>query len=308
MLLTPFLRHLQVEKGYSRHTIQAYQRDLRDLDAWLLAAGHVSVFQPEGLAAIQHRLLRTWMGALLRAGLQHRSVARKVSAVKTYFHYLQADGQVETNPAARLRPPAPARKLPVALKETETRDLLDGLQYPAGFEGIRDKCILEVLYGCGLRRAELLSLRRADLDLYGQTLRVLGKGNKERLVPFGQHVREALTLYLAAAAEAGFVLEQVFVNNNGKPLYASWLYRMVQTYLSQVTSVQQKSPHVLRHSFATHLLDHGADLNAIKEMLGHSSLAATQVYTHNSMSRLKAIHAQAHPRGARTPTPEDTNT
>ncbi|RMG69231.1 MAG: hypothetical protein D6722_10845, partial [Bacteroidetes bacterium] len=229
--------------------------------------------------------------------LSYRSLARKLSAAKTYFRFLQQRGLLDNNPAATVTVPRYDKPLPAFLKESEAEALLDGKHFPAGFEGARDRLMLELLYGCGLRRAELISLRLADLDRYGRTLTVTGKGNKTRRLPYGQHVATALDTYLEAAQAEDVSLDQaLLVRPNGAPLYPKLVYRLVRQYVGQVASLAHRGPHVLRHSYATHLLDRGADLNAIKELLGHSSLAATQVYTHNSISKLKRVHNQAHPR------------
>ncbi|WNJ19234.1 tyrosine-type recombinase/integrase [Pontibacter sp. G13] len=299
MLKTKFQQFLKVERQYAPNTQKAYLRDLADFDAWLESQAMGSLFDEEGILAITHRHIRSWMGELLHAGISRRSVARKVSTLKTYFQFLQRQELITRNPANRVKVPKFDKKLPVFLKETETESLFDVFTFDNSFEGIRDRCMLEILYGCGLRKSELINLRIIDVDVHERSIKVLGKGNKERILPYGKHVAEALKRYLAAAEGDGIELsENLFVRKSGEKLYPKLLYNIVRKYLQQVSVQNQKSPHVLRHTFATHLLDHGADLNAIKELLGHSSLASTQVYTHNSIQKLKSVHKQAHPRAS----------
>lgn len=297
MLWEKFEQYLTVERRYSSHTIKAYKTDLNDLNSFLLEIGNVSLFQEEDIEKIHHRLLRDWMASLIERGISNRSVARKLSAAKSFFSYLHKSTLIPTNPASRVKVPKFEKKLPSFLKESETEYLLDQIEFPDTFEGVRDKCLIEMLYGCGLRSSEAMSLTRQEVDLHTQTIRVHGKGNKERDLPFGKHLTSAILAYLNRCEADGIQLKEAFfVRNNGKTLYPSLIYKIINQYLGQASSLSQRSPHVLRHTFATHMLDNGADLNAIKELLGHSSLAATQVYTHNTISKLKSVHAQAHPR------------
>lgn len=300
MLQEKFLDYLKVEKQYASHTLEAYERDLRILGGFLAAEFELGLFQAADVKRISHRMLRAWMGELLSKGLTSRTVARKLSASRTYFAWLRRQELMDANPAKALKLPGVEKKLPAFLKERETEHLFEEIEFPDTWEGARDKCMLEVLYGCGLRRAELIGLQWADIDMYEKNMLVRGKGNKERMLPFGKAVKQAIETYLSKIEEAGISLDLAFfVRGNGKPLYPMLVYKMVNHYLAMVSSLHQKSPHVLRHTFATHLLNNGADLNAIKELLGHSSLAATQVYTHNSISKLKSIHKQAHPRATK---------
>ena len=299
MLDQIFHSYLKVEKQYSIHTLEAYQSDLANLEEFLNREEEISCFDEAEVQTVHHRMLRAWMGELFESGLSARSVARKISSVKTYFNFLQRNEKVSNNPAARIKVPKFDKKLPAFLKESETENLFDLIEFDADFEGIRDKAMLELLYGCGLRRSELLGLKLADLDFYNMQVLIRGKGNKERIVPFGKHVKQSLEQYMQMADEEGFGLTDVFFRKkDGAPIYSGLIYRRVKKYLGQVSSLAQKSPHVLRHTFATHLLDNGADLNAIKELLGHSSLASTQVYTHNSIKKLQRVYQQAHPRAS----------
>jgi integrase/recombinase XerC len=288
-----FESYLRSERQYSPHTCRAYLDDLDALDAFRRESGLPSVFEPAGAAAARHPELRRWLAQLVREGLAARSLARKRASMQAYFAFAVREGVCAANPATRLRTPRIEKKLPAYLREAEAEQMLDPTSFAPDFTGQRDRCLLELLYGCGLRRAELISLRHDSVDRYGQTLRVAGKGGKARVLPFGRHVREALDSYLDAAAAAGIPLAgPLLVRPGGEPLYPKLVHRIVQQYAPAAPA----HPHALRHSYATHLLDRGADLNAIKELLGHSSLAATEVYTHNTISKLKAIHALAHPR------------
>lgn len=301
MLQEKFLNYLKLEKQYASNTLEAYERDLRMLGEFLVTDFDLDLFKAAGVQRVNHRMLRAWMGELLSKGLTSRTVSRKLSASRTYFAWLRRQGMMETNPAKALKLPGIEKKLPAFLKERETERLFEEIEFPDSWEGARDKCILEVLYGCGLRRAELIGLQWADIDMYEMNMLVRGKGNKERMLPFGKAVKQAIEMYVAKMEAKNISIDLAFfVRENGQPLYPMLVYKMVNHYLGMVSSLHQKSPHVLRHTFATHLLNNGADLNAIKELLGHSSLAATQIYTHNSISKLKSIHKQAHPRATKT--------
>lgn len=296
MLREQFLQYGRHSKGFSPHTLAAYRRDLDSLQTFLEAKG-LSVDAPATVGRIDHRHLRSWLAWLMREGLSARSSARKLASAKSFFKYLHRQGIIEANPAEKVRTPKFGQQLPAFVPETELSRLLDDIAWPDDFEGKRDRCLLELLYGCGLRRAELIGLTPSDIDLYQQQLRVRGKGNRERILPFGKALSQQLAAYQAAREAAGYGQKSpFFLRKNGEPVYPTLLQRVLYRYLSLIDAPSQKSPHVLRHSFATHLLDRGADLQAIKELLGHRSLAATQVYTHNSLAKLKRIHEQAHPR------------
>lgn len=298
MLIAQFLQYLHTQKNYSEHTTDAYQRDLGELQEFLLA--HYSKKGIEGIdsaANVNYKQIRAWLASLLKSGQSPRTAARKLATVKSFFNYLHKQQLIAASPAEKVQSPKFSKKLPAFVTEKEVQKLLDVVEFEHTFEGIRDRCILEILYGCGLRRAEIISLATSDIDLYQEQLKVRGKGSKDRIVPFGKAVATAIETYLAARNRAGYAAKSFFfLRKNGESIYPSLLYRVIRRYMGLVDSPQQKSPHVLRHSYATHLLNGGADLQAIKELLGHSSLAATQVYTHHSLERLKSIHTQAHPR------------
>ncbi len=296
-LRAPFEQYLTKERNLSPHTHAAYRRDLLDLEIFFQEKNGFSPLNSDEIKKVTHRDLRIWVGHLMQLGLKPRSISRKVSAVRSFFDYWQRQGAVSNNPARKLNLPKVKRELPAFLKEAETQTLLDEISFPQTFEGERDRCLLELLYGCGLRRSEVIGLQVSDIQFNPPALKVRGKGNKDRIVPFGPTLDVALKRYLNAAKEAGIQpREELLVRPSGEPLYPNLVYRVVQRYLSLVTTLHTKSPHVLRHTYATHLLDRGADLNSIKELLGHESLAATQVYTHNSIRKLKSVHKQAHPR------------
>lgn len=296
MLVSQFLRHIQIYKNYSPHTVEAYRRDLADFQSFLWPLSDCSLEDPKTVENLSHKDIRRWLAEQIQSGLGPRTVSRKLAAVKSFLGYLYRQQVITANPAQKVRGPAFRVNLPSFVSEKEMGRLLDQIEFPSDFEGIRDLCMLELLYGCGIRRSELIELKTADVDLYDCQIKITGKGNKERIIPFGQAVRSQLLAYQACRADRGFEDHPfLFLRKNGKSIYPSLLYRVVQKYMGMVDSPQQKSPHVIRHSYATHLLNQGADLQSIKELLGHTSLSATQVYTHHSLSRLKRIHQQAHP-------------
>ncbi len=296
MLLNQFLDYLKYEKRYSPHTLSAYERDLQQLEEFFLTQ-NLHLFSPDQLAAITHRNLRTWALYLIEKGQSPKTLRRKLSSARTYFNFTQKKGHSLFNPAEKINLPKLERNLPSFLKEDEIRQLLDGLSFEDSMEGKRDRCILELLYGCGLRRSELLGLGLEDIDLFAQKLKVKGKGGKERIIPFGRPAKAAIEVYLSELHQRGFYDKSCLIlRKNGLPAYPKLIYNVVYKYIGQVSSLKQKGPHVLRHTYATHMLDQGADLNAIKELLGHKSLASTQVYTHNSIAKLKEVYQQAHPR------------
>lgn len=289
--LRSFAVYLRTQRRYSPATEAAYTTDLRQLAAHLSA---YEAFDLWGEAAPSLAQLRGWVVGL---ACSRTSLARKVAAVRAYFRWRVTTGGLDKSPADGLRVPKPGRRLPTWVPESALGPLLDGLALADDFEGIRDRLLLELLYGCGLRRAEVLSLTWAATDRTSRTLQVLGKGKKERIVPLGPPVLKALAAYEAAFRAQGWLPEGTLLRTaKGAPASATLVGRRVKTYLSQVPGLAKASPHVLRHSFATHLVEHGANLQAVKEMLGHNSLAATQLYTHSSLERLKTAHKKAHPK------------
>jgi integrase/recombinase XerC len=295
MSLDRYLEHLAYEKRCSAHTVQAYRRDLQQFAGFLEGMG-------VGLEAATGKLVRGWMMGLLEQGIGARSVNRKLSALRGYYTFLRTVGVLAEDPTALIDPPKTPKRLPEFVELGRMDRLFDDLKWPEGAKGERDRLILELLYGTGMRLAELLGLGVGDVDLHRATVKVLGKRNKERIVPLTPALCERLRAYLLVRAGAGAPAGgSLLVDEKGQPLARRSVQRLVVYYLSGVTSQRKRSPHVLRHTFATHMLDQGADLNAVKELLGHAGLAATQVYTHNTVEKLRNVHAQAHPRGGGVP-------
>ncbi|MGI4835282.1 MAG: tyrosine-type recombinase/integrase [Janthinobacterium lividum] len=288
-----FLDFLRFEKRLSPHTVTSYQTDLTQFAAFLRRE-----YELADLRQATHPLIRGWIVSLMSESLDPRTVNRKVACLRSFYKFLLRVRQVEANPMLRVKAPKMAKKLPEFVPEEALNRLLNNFEFEANFGGVRDQLILETLYGTGIRLAELLGITDADLDLAGSTVRVTGKGNKQRLVPLNPSLLLVLARYRAARlAEFGPSGGVLLRTDKGAPLYEKLVYRTVKRYLSQIsTSAAHQHPHALRHAFATHLLGKGADLNAIKELLGHASLAATQVYTHLSVDRLKSVFDQAHPR------------
>jgi len=287
-----FIDHITYEKRYSSHTIAAYTRDLGQFYAYL--------HEQYGLADVTeagHQHIRSWMVSLIDHGLSARSVLRKLSTLKSFYKYMLRNGMVERNPTLLVISPKTPSRNPGFVDEQKMVNLFEEVDFGEDFAGIRDRLILEIFYGTGIRLSELIGLRTSDVSLQGRTIKVLGKRNKERIIPFTNKVGEQLTAYLEMKKKTGLDNNDfLFVTDKGEKLYPRLVYRIVNGYLSRVTTLSKRSPHILRHTFATHMLNNGADLNAVKEFLGHANLAATQVYTHNTVDKLKKIYRQAHPR------------
>lgn len=287
-----FLAYIQSEKKYSIHTVQAYQRDLEQFFLYLQ-----STYSITEAAQISHLHIRGWMAQRKELGNEARSINRKISTLKSYFKYLLRQQIITQSPMGKVVTPKTKKRLPVFVQEEHMTNLEERLEEPIHFKDHTDRLIVDLLYQTGMRRSELMHLQEVDLDVYNKRLKVLGKGNKERLLPLSDEMLHALKSYLRLkATEVKSSTSHFFCLENGKPLYAKYIYQVVKDYLSLVSTLDKRSPHVLRHSFATHLLNQGADLNAIKELLGHANLTATQVYTHNSIERLKDIYKKAHPK------------
>lgn len=288
-----FLNLLRFEKRYSPNTLLAYQGDLQSFLDWL-ALFHPSL---EAWNEITYHHVRGWLAQLrLKDQMEPRSINRKRAALSSLFQYLLREGQIRTNPVRKGHAMKVPERLPVFLKETESERLLDEVQYEEGFTGSTEKLALELLYGCGLRRSELIAIEEGDAP--GATLLVHGKGGKDRILPLSEALQTLIRNYIAEKRQRfGEGEKKLLVTDKGEPLYAGWVYRTVKKYLSLVCSLKRKSPHVLRHSFATHLLAGGANIQAIRDLLGHSSLSATQVYTHADIEALKDMHRRLHPRG-----------
>jgi integrase/recombinase XerC len=291
--LPAFLEYLQFEKRYSRNTVVSYETDLTQLNDYL-----VVTMDNLGLEEVSTLILRSWLAGMKDAGMDTRSINRKISAVKSFYRFLLRKELVQRNPAALLRLMKTSKRLPAFLDEADTGALMREGRGEEGWKGYTRQIILEILYSCGLRVSELISLREKHVDTGLRQIKVLGKGNKERVIPMKPELAQQLGQYMEEKRKQ---MERpdtdyLLVNEKGQKLYARYIYREVNEELMAFRNVTKKSPHLMRHTFATQLANNGADLNAIKSLLGHSSLAATQVYTHNTIDKLKDIHKKAHPK------------
>ncbi len=288
-----FINYLTFEKRTSSHTVIAYKKDLDQFVAY--CTDKVGVFNFKNVDA---KLIRNWVVHLMELEYNPRSVNRKVSTIKAFFRYLMKNEIVENNPAVNITLPKIRKKLPNYVEENRLHHLFDHGYFSDDFTGIRDKLIVLLLYGTGIRIAELLKLKESDFDMNGFLIKVTGKRQKERIIPYPRSINSLLQQYIEIRnQEKGNSPEVLLLTDKGKPVYLKLVYRVVIRYLSLVTSLEKKSPHVLRHSYATHLLNRGADLNAVKELLGHANLSATEIYTHTTFEKLHTIYKQAHPRG-----------
>jgi integrase/recombinase XerC len=288
-VLEEFEQYLSTEKRFSEHTITAYKTDLNQfLDFTAMQSW-------EEAAEISHHVVRGWIVDLVDKGISKRSVNRKLSTLRVFFRWAQKQGVLHHNPMLRIQGPKQEKRLPTFAKQSELQlDKIDPL-FGDDFEGARDRLMLEMFYQTGIRLSELLELK--SMHVNAATIKVLGKRNKERLIPITGGLQQYIEKYLQFKKAAGLGSDYFFVLNNGNKLYPKFVYRKINTYLGEVTSLDKKSPHVLRHTFATHMLNNGAGLEALKDILGHANLSATQVYTHNSFAQLTSIYSQAHPRG-----------
>lgn len=290
-----FIDYLRYEKRVSPHTVTAYERDLSQFFSFLQEKLEINQ-----LPDVHTEDIRAWIISLLEdESLQAKSVNRKISAVRAFYRYKLKIKELTTNPTLSIHAPKIPKKLPQYVDAKDMEHLFSDIPFEDSFEGVRDRTILELFYATGMRLSELLNIKTQDIHLQDNTVKVLGKRNKERIIPFGNKLSELLTIYLGYLEKKfveGTKNNYIFVTAKGEQLYPKAVYRIVRKYLDMVTTIDKRSPHVIRHTFATHMLNNGADLNAIKTILGHSSLASTQVYTHNSIEQLKSIYNQAHPR------------
>lgn len=289
-----FLQHIRYEKRLSHHTLTAYAKDLEQFSTFL--ATECKVVQPD-LADFRH--IRSWIVSLVESGMDKSSVNRKIATLRSFYGFLLRQKAIAVDPMTKIQALKASKRLPVYVEEKPMDMLLSDIDFPDTFEGNRDKLVLELLYGTGIRLNELTTLKTVDVNLYDRTITVLGKRNKHRVVPLTQPLFALIQHYMQLKERefSGQADQDVLVvSDKGVPAYPVLIQRIVKRYLTLVTTLEKKSPHVLRHSFATHLLNRGADLNAIKDLLGHSSLAATQVYTHTSLEQLKKTYDQAHPK------------
>lgn len=285
-----FLDNLKYQKRYSVHTITNYERDL--IEFWDYLQTEYSISAINSIEAV---VIRSWLAQLKKDDKSAKTINRKGSTLKSYFKYLFKENIITTTPMATISLPKVGKKLPSYLKESETETLINYVELSDGFKGLTEKLMIEMFYATGMRLSELINLKVSQVDIDREHIKVLGKGNKERIIPVQQSLIDKIKNYIAERPETQTV--NLFVTEKGKPYYARLVYEIVRKYISATpTTLQKKSPHILRHTFATHLMNNGADLNAVKELLGHSSLAATQVYTHNTIEKLKEVYKNAHPK------------
>jgi len=288
MLQNKFIIYLSSEKRFSEHTVKSYTTDLKQFTSFLSSEFQII----DEINEISFQIIRTWIASLLEKGINPRSVNRKISTLKTYFKFLIREGELIENPMMKVVAPKSKKRLPVFIEEDQIASLLNEVQFEEGFVGQRNKLIIELFYVTGIRLSELISIKISDVDFNNQSIKVLGKRNKERIIPLSSNVLNNLNIFIENNKQNKYL----FTNLKGGKLYNKLVYRLVNKYIGEISSVNKKSPHILRHTFATHMLNNGADINAIKELLGHSNLSATQVYTHNTIEKLKTVYKQAHPR------------
>jgi integrase/recombinase XerC len=294
-MIDSFLKYLQFEKRVSPNTLLAYQNDLTQFKDFL-----AKNFQENNIQEADYGLVRAWIVQLVESGVSPSSVNRKIASLRTYYKHLLRHELIRKDPMMKIRVLKTKKKLPSFVKESEISDLLDkpNIPFAHNLEGLRNKLALELFYATGVRLSELLQLQERNIDLRNRTIKVLGKRNKERVIPFSPPIVSMIEVYRKEKNKTVTKKDHdlLFVTAKGDPCYPMMIYRMVKKYLNDNTTVDKRSPHVLRHTYATHLLNKGAEINAVKDLLGHASLAATQVYTHNSMEKLKKVFDQAHPK------------
>ncbi|MGC4040252.1 MAG: tyrosine-type recombinase/integrase [Flavobacterium sp.] len=288
-----FRDYLLLEKNYSQHTVTAYINDIGFFESFLLGE-----FDDNDLISVNYNQIRSWIVSLSNDGISNSSINRKVSSLKSFYKFLLKSKQIESSPLLKHKALKSPKKIQIPFSEKELDLVLNQIAYKEGFEGVRDKLIVDLFYTTGIRRAELIGLKLQSIDLSSNTMKVLGKRNKERIIPILTVIAQQVKKYLAERACLQDVsdTESFFLTSKGVKLNDSFVYRLINYYFSNVSEKVKKSPHILRHTFATHLLNNGADINSVKELLGHSSLASTQVYTHNSLAELQKVYNSAHPR------------
>jgi integrase/recombinase XerC len=296
--LEHFIQYITYEKHFSPHTVSNYRSDIMQFGEYLEREYEIS-----DIREVSHLHVRSWLVQLMADKKTGRSVTRKLSSLRSFYRFLMKEGIVARNPLAKVLGPKMEKRLPVFVEEKPMQRLLDlpvkedeSVAFDESYAGHRNKLLLLIFYSTGIRLSELIGIKKKDIDFHRQTLKVLGKRKKERIIPLTKELLHEIDAFLKYPETQKFDSEYLLLTDKGSKLYSKLVYRVVKKYLSMVTSIDKRSPHVLRHTFATHLLNKGADLNAIKELLGHSSLAATQVYTHNSIERLKHIYKNKHPR------------
>lgn len=293
MSLPAFIEYLSLEKKYSKHTVNAYSKDIETFQDFI-----EKQFDDTAIKDVNYSQIRSWIVALVETKITNRSINRKISSLQSYYKFLLKIEDIEVNPLVKHKALKTSKKIQIPFSKAEINSVLDGISHSDSFEGIRNKLIIELFYSTGMRRIELIELQMVSIDFSNKTVKVLGKQNKERYIPLLDSVIQTLQLYLKQRQllENANDSSYLFLTKKGVKIYENLVYRVINEYFSEASLKAKKSPHILRHSFATHLLNQGANLNAVKELLGHASLAATQVYTHNSISELKKVYSNAHPR------------
>jgi integrase/recombinase XerC len=288
-----FRDYLQLEKKYSSHTVNGYLVDVLSFEEFNKVR-----FEQENIEKVNYTQIRSWIVSLVDDGISNVSVNRKMASLKSFYKFLLKTKQIEVSPMLKHKALKTPKTIQIPFSEKELSDLMQSVHSPVGFEEVRDKLIIDLLYTTGIRRAELIHLRVQNVDLSSSMIKVLGKRNKERIIPILPIIVDQIKMYLSERANVEIIIDEeyFFISQKGLKLSESFVYRLINSYFSRVSEKVKKCPHVLRHTFATHLLNNGADLNSVKELLGHSSLASTQVYTHNSLAELKKVYEKAHPR------------
>jgi integrase/recombinase XerC len=294
ILIKQFLQYVEFEKKHSKHTLISYQNDLIQFENYLL-----HIYQINLVDKINHQHVKSWLVHMLNEGIKNKSISRKISTLKSFYNFLLREQIVQINPLEKIQSPKAEKRLPEFVELEAMDNLLDDnniqKHFSLDFEGLRDKLLINLFYSTGVRLSELQNLQNLNIDFFQKQIKVLGKRNKERIIPITSETLALIKTYNNEKIKLGFSNQYLLLTNKGEHLYPKFIYNTVKKYLSQVTTLSKRSPHVLRHTYATQLLNKGADLNAIKELLGHSSLAATQIYTHNSIQQLKEVYKK-HPR------------
>jgi len=289
--LQAFLDYLKFEKRYSQHTLISYQTDLEQFFAYL-----ASQFDAPPVKKITAMFIRSWLAEMKEDGISSKSINRKISSLRSFFKYEMKTGGLEQTPMNTITAPKISKRLPVFVEQKDMATLFDHVEFSDDWKGKTERLVLQLFYSTGMRLSELINLKESQLDASHSQVKVLGKGNKERIIPVSKELIKDIQEYINEKPVRIPGIVNIFITEKGKALQPRSVYSFVKHHLGQVTTIQKKSPHILRHSFATHLMNNGADLNAVKELLGHSSLAATQVYTHNTIEKLKEVFKKAHPK------------
>lgn len=290
MSIISFLDYLKLEKKYSKHTIIAYKNDLNSFQVYCNEN-----YQNQQISSVNYAQIRSWIVNLVAAGISNRSINRKISSLKSFYKFLQRIDQIKNSPLLNHQPLKAAKTIQVPFSEKEILNVLKSND-ENDFESVRNKLIVELFYATGIRRSELINIKISDIDFNNETIKILGKRNKERYIPLLKIIQNSIRNYLKYRSSINKKNEYLFLTLKGEKIYDTLVYRVINNYFSKVSTKVKTSPHIIRHTFASHLINEGADLNAVKELLGHSSLASTQIYTHSSLGKLKEIYNQAHPR------------